>query len=128
MVPSVKKSTDQYGDLVVWHEIMEYAARTQRPIILITDDQKPDWWQQSSGKTVGPRPELVQEMLDNAHVQFYMYTPKNFLERAQSFLGFQDSQAQVTVDEVDAINRADAELFLETLRDENQQQLNSLVG
>lgn len=77
---------NMYGDVILWYQILDHAKEQQRPIVFITDDQKEDWWWKESGKTLGPRPELVEEIQEKAQVPFYMYTVDRFMERANDFL------------------------------------------
>lgn len=81
-----KAGVRQYGDALVWFQLLDYAAQVKKPIIFVTDDRKEDWWDGLRGKTVGPRPELIQEMADLAGVQFYMYQPERFMELADPYL------------------------------------------
>jgi hypothetical protein len=64
-------------------EILEHAKATERPLIFITSDTKEDWWWRHGQSTVGPRPELVQEIAGFASVRFYMYSVERFLSEAQ---------------------------------------------
>lgn len=81
-----KPSPKRYGDFIVWRQLIDHAIQTNLPVILVTDDTKEDWWSRRSGRTFGPRPELVQEMIDKASVGFYMYTSEGFLQRAADYL------------------------------------------
>lgn len=80
---------NKYGDVILWYQLIDYAKQEKKPIILVEDDRKEDWWQRIHGKTQGPRPELIREMRDKANVQFYMYTFENFLKQANEFLTLQ---------------------------------------
>ena len=80
--PSVRK----YGDLVLWLQTIDKAKEAQTPIVLVTDEKKEDWWRQFQGKIIGPRPELIKEMLSEAGVMLYMYRADPFLEHAQIYL------------------------------------------
>lgn len=71
-----------YGDLLVWLQILDEAEKREEPVVFVTDDRKEDWWWISHGKTVGPRPELVEEMRDRAGVAFHMYRPDRFMAEA----------------------------------------------
>ncbi|TDT47007.1 hypothetical protein CLV90_1074 [Maribacter spongiicola] len=75
-----------YGDLIIWKQIIEYAKENKKDVVFITDDNKEDWWLISSGKTVGPRPELIREFytLTNRKIQFYQ--PFQFLKFISEFL------------------------------------------
>jgi hypothetical protein len=78
-----KGGTRQFGDLVIWNEILEKAKASEHPIIFVTSDTKEDWWWNQGQFTVGPRPELVQEVAGFAKVAFYMYNVERFLSEAE---------------------------------------------
>ncbi|SFB62820.1 hypothetical protein SAMN05216312_1239 [Cohnella sp. OV330] len=80
---------DQYGDLIVWKQILNKAKDEQVPVIFITDDAKDDWWQRQHGKTIGPRMELVDEFSHYTDQKFLMYESYRFIEYAQGFLNQQ---------------------------------------
>jgi PIN domain-containing protein len=90
----------EYGDLVAWKQILDYAKqRKVQHLILITDDEKEDWWLFIKEKTIGPRPELLDEITFAAGVKtFHMYTSERFLQFAQSHL-----QHQVTDQSIEQI-------------------------
>lgn len=58
-------------------------------IIFITDDEKEDWWWVESGKTIGPRPELIDEIRTETKAMFYMYSVDQFLKYAKELLGIE---------------------------------------
>ena len=95
---SKKENNEQYGDLILWCQIVSHAKSTNKPIILITDDSKDDWWRKSNGKIIGPHPELVNEMLSVTGQNFYMYQTENFLEYANEYI--QSSIKPETINEV----------------------------
>jgi len=84
--------------VIIWFQIIDYAKQEKRPIILVVDDVKEDWWQQVHGRKLGPRIELRQEMQKKADVLFYMYTADNFIQKAQDFLQLQVQKE--TIEEV----------------------------
>lgn len=71
----------QYGDALLWLQLVENAKKTKKPVVLVTDDAKTDWWLELHGKKIGPRPELAQEMHEKAGVAFYLYRSSQFIER-----------------------------------------------
>lgn len=81
-----KEGIEKYGDLVLWLQIIDKAKETKKPIIFVTDETKEDWWYQFKGQTVGPQPQLVEEMLAKATVSFYMYHTDPFMEYMQKYL------------------------------------------
>lgn len=82
-----RPEVERYGDVLLWLQIVDFAKDSKKPIILVTDDKKEDWWLEHKGKTIGPQPSLVNEIMTASNVQFYMYTSERFLEEATNFLG-----------------------------------------
>lgn len=86
----------KYADLVLWHQVIDHAEGAKQPVIFITDDRKADWWWKSrDAKTIGPHPDLIQEMRADAKVAFYMYHTDQFMEYAQEYLGRRDSEQAI---------------------------------
>lgn len=77
-----KGGTDQFGDFILWRQMLDHARLSQKPMLLVTDDRKEDWWLKVHGRTISPRPELVAEMKDTGGVSFYMYQPDQFMTMA----------------------------------------------
>jgi hypothetical protein len=77
---------DPYGDAIIWFQLLDQAkSQKSRPIIFVTDDQKVDWWWSESGRSIGPRPELIAEM-KKAGGSFYMYDSQNFMMHAAKYV------------------------------------------
>ena len=101
----------EYGDLVLWFQIIQEAkVREWKQVIFITDDEKEDWWwiAESKGKkTIGPRPELVEEIFTKSGVaSFYMYNSERFLTYANTFLKAEVEQESIDqVREITKLNR-----------------------
>ncbi len=80
------KFEKQYGDLIVWHQILDKASSDDsiKKVVLITDDNKEDWWYKSFGETIGPRAELKNEMIRVGKADFYMLNANSFLNNIAS--------------------------------------------
>ncbi|USD68118.1 PIN domain-containing protein [Vibrio sp. SCSIO 43136] len=78
----------QYGDLIVWKQLIAYAKETNKThLIFVTDDNKEDWWQIVQGKTVGFRSELLDEVYTETDLEvFNAYSLGSFLANAKQFL------------------------------------------
>ncbi|MFA4917869.1 MAG: PIN-like domain-containing protein [Thermodesulfovibrionales bacterium] len=81
----------EYGDLILWHQIIEEIREKEHQyVIFVTDDNKEDWWlivESKGKKTIGPRPELIDEISTKAGVKlFYMYNSERFLQHGKNFL------------------------------------------
>jgi PIN like domain len=90
----------EFGDLILWKEIIETAnTKGIQKVIFVTDDKKEDWWwiAESNGKkTIGPRPELVEEILSAGKVEnFWMYSSDRFMQFARDFLNVQIEQDSI---------------------------------
>ncbi|MGH9635474.1 MAG: PIN domain-containing protein [Candidatus Angelobacter sp.] len=90
-----KGAPRQYGDLIVWNEMLDYAKAKKCSIVFITSDSKEDWWWKQGQFTIGPRAELVQELMGFADQRFYMYSVPRFLEEAEQNLHTQVGSAEV---------------------------------
>jgi hypothetical protein len=100
-----KQDDRQYGDLILWFQVLDYARASKKPVVLVTDDRKDDWWWRFKGRTIGPRTELVAEVLSEAAVAFYMYQADPFMERARNYLNVQVKQE--AIEEVRGVRRRD---------------------
>lgn len=100
-----KGGTDQYSDLVMWFQLITKAKENKTPVIFVTDDRKEDWWLKSGGKTIGPRPELVQEFSEKAAITFYMYSADPFMEYARKHL--KQKVEKKAIDEVREVRQRD---------------------
>lgn len=93
-----KDAIKQYGDYVLWYQLIEYAKgmkKAKKPIIFAIDDTKEDWWKKEDGKTIGPRPELMEEMYSKAGIAFYMYNAGEFMKYAKELLGIKVEQRAI---------------------------------
>lgn len=75
--------SNQYGDLIIWKEILNLGAEKKQHVIFVTDDTKEDWWWIHRGETQGPRVELVDEYWEHAERRIHFYEPLRFLEYAK---------------------------------------------
>lgn len=81
-----KEGLRKYGDLIIWKEILRYAALEKKSIILISDDVKEDWVIQESGPEEGdPRKELVGEFNDEVGLTFWKYTLSQMIEKLKEY-------------------------------------------
>lgn len=97
-----KDGDRSYGDFILWREILLHAKNQQTPIIFVTSERKEDWWERISGKTIGPRPELLKEASECSGQRMLIYQTDRFLELASLYSGSElDSDA---VDEIRAVD------------------------
>ncbi|MBV7245704.1 MULTISPECIES: PIN domain-containing protein [unclassified Streptomyces] len=80
------------GDYFIWREVIDHAKTTKRDILFVSTDMKDDWVRKQCGFSIGPRPELVQEMRNLAGVAYHHLPLAVFLSRAADVLEVQVSQ------------------------------------
>lgn len=69
------KPDNQYGDLIIWSEILKFASNNiDKPIIFVSDDVKEDWLFEIKGENHGPRWELIEEFIKVSDSLFYIQT------------------------------------------------------
>ncbi|WP_313370952.1 PIN-like domain-containing protein [Sedimentibacter sp.] len=56
-----KKDDNEFGDLIVWKELLQKSKLTKRPILFITRDKKEDWFSLEGNSIIDVRGELLQE-------------------------------------------------------------------
>ena len=78
---TTKSGDREYGDWLVWRQIIDHAKQSALPIIFVTDDSKRDWVWEVHGRSFGARPELVREIHDQAKVAFLLSRPSSSYER-----------------------------------------------
>lgn len=105
----------RYGDLIIWYQVIEKAKAEQLPVIIVTGDQKADWWAEQSGKKLGPLPALIEEFQALSGQDFYLYSYHGFLDLANQHLD-QKTSASV-IEEV----RESAMLDAETIDEDSQE-------
>jgi hypothetical protein len=76
----VKEGDRKYGDFLLWSQIKDFAKVAKSPMILVTSEQKEDWWEKASGRTLGPRLELIKEFVEETGQQVFIYQTDHFLE------------------------------------------------
>jgi hypothetical protein len=90
------------GDYLVWHQAMEEAARRGLDLLLVTGDEKEDWWWRHRSEFLGPRVELVAEFKNRCGRQLYMMRPIGLLGRAAAL---DVVVRQESVDDVERVSR-----------------------
>ncbi|OAT29070.1 hypothetical protein M975_3717 [Buttiauxella brennerae ATCC 51605] len=78
----------EYGDYVIWKQILRMAMSEQvHNVVFVTDDMKDDWWYQIGTKIIGPLESLQTEFYSVTNTSnFKMYDTTLFLKDATEFL------------------------------------------
>lgn len=92
-----KVGFQKFADLIIWKQTIEYAKQEKKPIIFIMDDFKEDWWVLDNKRNpVKPREELIEEVLEYADVQFWMYSTSKFIETSKSIIKSEIDEKSIT--------------------------------
>lgn len=111
----------QYGDLIVWMQILDYAEEKKVPVIFVTEDSKEDWWNKKPGKILGPQPYLIQEFYNRTNKLFYMYKAGNFVKYAVKYLGMDITEKSIAdiSEQYEKIRLLDSNTILSRRRERN---------
>lgn len=80
-----KKGLQIYGDLINWKEIIKFAKTKNKPFILVSNDEKEDWIDDSEGEN-RPRYELIKEFRDITGEDIWIYNLETFLYKSKEIL------------------------------------------
>lgn len=110
-----KDDNRQFGDYLLWRQILDKSKSDNTSIIFVTSERKADWWEKISGKTIGPRPELLREAYDFTGKRILIYQTDRFLEYSSQRSGNAiDSDAVAEIRAVDML-RSDMEHAVEAV-------------
>ena len=84
----------QAGDYLLWSELLDHAERTPTPFLLVTNDQKDDWF----AKDGGPLQALAREFGRRSAHRYGQMNFNDFLALARTALGA--DVAETTLEEV----------------------------
>ena len=98
-----------YGDYFMWRQVLDHAKSQNRPMILVTSERKEDWWERPSGKTIGPRQELLKDVHDYTGQRVLVYQTDRFLQYAAELIGTKvDESAVEEIRAVDSLRNSTA--------------------
>jgi hypothetical protein len=97
-----------YGDYYLWLQIIKHAKTKGCPVVLVTSERKEDWWEKISGKTIGPRPELLREAKQVSGQRVLIYQTERFLEYALQ--RFEEPVNEIAIEEIRAVSTWRTEL------------------
>lgn len=101
-----KGDDKKFGDLILWKQILRKSTEMKMPIIFVTNETKKDWWWKlKNDKILGPRQELVEEMLKMSGVHFHMYSLDRFLEFGPVYLN--EKSNKKAIEEIKEFTKAD---------------------
>ena len=97
-----KEGNKQYGDLIVWKQIIYYAKHNKCHIIFISSDTKEDWYLKEGVQLIMPHPLLLQEFAKETEKHILIYSLELFLKivRDRKLTDVKDG----TIDELEKIS------------------------
>lgn len=69
-----------YGDLIIWKAIIQKARKDKVDVILLTNDNKEDWYERHKGQAKGPRFELFREFHKETRQDIIIMSEATFLK------------------------------------------------
>lgn len=81
-----KSDPKAVGDYIIWLQMIKEAAARGLDVLFVTRDLKEDWLRRKNDELSGPRPELVEEMLEQTGHRFFLRSPVGVLELARNIM------------------------------------------
>ena len=111
-----QKSSNQYGDLIIWKEILKFAKENNTSVIFISRDVKEDWFYEIHGRKLGPRIELLKEFHMNLPSKsFYIYTMDAFIRYANEHMEgdklFSEQEMDSVIDMLSEVHKTNNQLY-----------------
>jgi len=92
------------GDYLVWRQAIDEIGRRSGDLLMVTGDEKEDWWWRYRSEFIGPRQELVAEFAAACGgAQLFMMRPTDLLRRAGAL------EVEVRIESVDEAERVGRE-------------------
>lgn len=76
-----------FGDFILWRQVLLHAKSRSLPVVFVTSERKEDWWEEHSGKRIGPRRELLREASQVASQRVLIYQTDQFVQLAATRKG-----------------------------------------
>ncbi|MER7283304.1 PIN-like domain-containing protein [Dactylosporangium sp. NPDC000244] len=70
------------GDFLIFRQSCEAARERGLDLVIVTNDEKEDWWWRHRSEFVGPRPELVKEFFDLSGRRLHLLRVRDLLSRS----------------------------------------------
>ncbi|MDG4823278.1 PIN-like domain-containing protein [Asanoa sp. WMMD1127] len=71
------------GDFLVYRQACDEATQRGLDLVIITGDEKEDWWWRHRNVAIGPRHEMVKEFFDRSNGRrLFLLTPRSLLQRS----------------------------------------------
>lgn len=105
-----KIGMQKYGDLFVWKQILIYAKKRKKDVLLITNDVKEDWF---DANIQAPRFELLKEFNSETGKHFWAFNMKSFLYKMNLLLDSAEQVSEEAIAEVDVIQNEKNKVYVD---------------
>lgn len=75
-----KENGNRSGDYIIWKQMIDISKESQKNIIFVTSEKKPDWWEKDDKNLLGPKRFLSEEFFKNTNKNILFYQTFDFLE------------------------------------------------
>lgn len=82
------------GDYLVWLQSMNEAVNRGLDLVIVTGDEKEDWWWKHRSSFMGPRSELVEEFAQRSQKLLFMLRPVQLISHAAALNVTVSSEAE----------------------------------
>jgi hypothetical protein len=72
------------GDYLVYAQACHEAKNRQMDLIIITNDEKEDWWWRQGPTMIGPRQEMTKEFFDETGRRLFLMRASDLLNRSEA--------------------------------------------
>ena len=126
-----KDSVEQFGDLIIWKEILNISNDKEKNILFVSDDRKEDWCDNFKGIDLGPRKELIREFYEFTSKLFYSVTTRDFIKYMSDMYTIEETeklQLESDIISKDLYRSDSVEKLSELIKDNNYTDLVSTIG
>ena len=110
-----KDGVEQFGDFIIWKEMLNISKNKEKNILFVSDDRKEDWCDRFKGIDLGPRKELIREFYELTSKLFYSVTTKDFIKYMSDMY---------TIEETEKLQLESDIISKELYRNDNFERLN----
>jgi len=101
--PGVSDIGKSNGDTIAWFQILDYSENLSKPIILVTEETKDDFWEEKKrNDKIFPRRSLVKEFHDKSGKLFSILNLEEFIKyiTEKNYVPLFDNEKEIVENEV----------------------------
>ncbi len=89
-----KNNDNEYGDFIIWKDIIQHVKQQQTSCIFVTEDIKSDWFVKNQGNTHAS-PFLINEFMLATRQKILIYSFTDFLKGYETYISNSDLERQL---------------------------------